>query len=65
MEAMTSRQFERVLHPIFEEDELTLILSGAALGFIAGFIQQCISTGQLTLPGWAIVFRLWKKIPFF
>jgi hypothetical protein len=32
---MTSRQFERVLHPIFEEDELTLILAGAVLGAAA------------------------------
>jgi len=50
MEGMTSLQFERVLHPIFEEDELTLILAGAALGFVAGYIQQLLSTGQLTLP---------------
>lgn len=34
------REFERVLHPIFEQDELTLIISGAVLGAIAGFIQQ-------------------------
>jgi uncharacterized membrane protein YheB (UPF0754 family) len=47
---MTSRQFERVLHPIFEEDELTLILAGAVLGFAAGLIQQGLSTGQIKLP---------------
>ena len=47
MEKMTSVQFERVLHPIFEEDELTLILAGAVLGFIAGLIQQGIETGIL------------------
>ena len=50
MMAMTSAQFERVLHPIFEEDELTLILSGGGLGFLAGLIQQLISTGSLALP---------------
>lgn len=50
MMAMTSAQFERVLHPIFEEDELTLILSGGGLGFLAGLIQQLLSTGKLVLP---------------
>ena len=50
MSAMTSMQFERVLHPIFEEDELTLILAGGGLGFLAGFIQQLFSTGALSFP---------------
>jgi len=50
MMAMTSTQFERVLHPIFEEDELTLILAGGGLGFLAGLVQQLISTGSLVLP---------------
>jgi len=50
MENMSSAQFERVLHPIFEEDELTLVLAGAALGFGAGLIQQGLETGKLTIP---------------
>mmetsp|Transcript_20928 Transcript_20928/g.43651 ORF Transcript_20928/g.43651 Transcript_20928/m.43651 type:complete len:597 (-) Transcript_20928:360-2150(-) len=45
MERMTSAKFERVLHPIFEEDELTLILAGGFLGFLAGLVQQGIETG--------------------
>jgi uncharacterized membrane protein YheB (UPF0754 family) len=53
MEGMTSRQFERVLHPIFEEDELTLILAGAVLGFAAGLVQQGLETGQLKFPSWS------------
>ena len=36
---LTPAQFERVLHPVFEEDELTLILIGTALGGIAGALQ--------------------------
>lgn len=53
MEAMTSQQFERVLHPIFEEDELTLILSGGFLGFLAGLIQQGLACGTIKfLPTW-------------
>eukprot|EP00588_Corethron_pennatum_P010490 CAMPEP_0194269714 /NCGR_PEP_ID=MMETSP0169-20130528/3830_1 /TAXON_ID=218684 /ORGANISM="Corethron pennatum, Strain L29A3" /LENGTH=364 /DNA_ID=CAMNT_0039011463 /DNA_START=577 /DNA_END=1672 /DNA_ORIENTATION=+ len=50
MEGMTSLQFERVLHPIFEEDELKLVIAGAALGFGAGYFQQMFATGVLTLP---------------
>jgi hypothetical protein len=50
MEGMTSAQFERVLHPIFEEDEFTLILAGAILGFIAGLVQQGIETGTIKMP---------------
>lgn len=53
MSAMTSVQFERVLHPIFEEDELTLILAGGGLGFLAGFIQQLFSTGALSFPSFS------------
>jgi uncharacterized membrane protein YheB (UPF0754 family) len=47
---MTPRQFERVLHPIFEEDELTLIVAGAVLGFAAGLVQQGLETGAISLP---------------
>ena len=54
MEQMTSSQFERVLHPIFEEDEATLIAAGAVLGFIAGLIQQGLETGRIKMPNiWA------------
>jgi hypothetical protein len=52
MEQMSSRKFERVLHPIFEEDELTLILAGAALGFAAGLLQQALETGRIVVPDW-------------
>ena len=39
MRALPCAEFERVLHPVFEEDELTLILIGTALGGIAGAAQ--------------------------
>jgi hypothetical protein len=61
MERMSSRQFERVLHPIFEEDELTLILAGAALGFAAGLIQQGLETGHIRLPSWKQLFEKAKR----
>lgn len=43
MQLMTPQAFERVLHPVFEQDETTLIISGAVLGAIAGYIQQVYS----------------------
>jgi uncharacterized membrane protein YheB (UPF0754 family) len=80
MEQMTSAKFERVLHPIFEEDELTLIIAGAVLGFAAGLIQQGLETGAIKvppLPKWfvsactrgrdqckAMVQRLRRTLPF-
>lgn len=45
-----SRSSYQVLHPIFEEDELTLILAGAALGFAAGLVQQGLETGTIKCP---------------
>ena len=36
---LSSAEFERVLHPVFEEDEWTLILVGTGLGAIAGAAQ--------------------------
>ena len=42
LERMTPEKFEGVLHPIFQEDELTLIVSGAFLGLVAGGIQQLV-----------------------
>ena len=36
---MSSAEFEKVLHPIFQEDETTLIAVGTALGAAAGFAQ--------------------------
>lgn len=39
MRALETAKFERVLHPIFEEDELTLIAVGGILGGLAGYGQ--------------------------
>ena len=36
---LTPQQFEQLLHPVFQEDELTLILVGAILGLIVGYGQ--------------------------
>ena len=36
---LTPQQFEQVLHPVFQEDELTLVIVGAVLGLIVGYGQ--------------------------
>lgn len=46
MKLMTPQEFERVLHPIFEQDELTLIISGGVLGALAGYLQQVYTVKQ-------------------
>jgi uncharacterized membrane protein YheB (UPF0754 family) len=43
MTKLSPVEFERVLHPIFQEDELTLILAGGVLGMAAGFAQWWIN----------------------
>lgn len=39
MEAMPAEQFQALLRPCFQEDEMKLILTGAVLGFLAGLAQ--------------------------
>lgn len=39
MSALPPNEFEGVLHPVFQEDEMTLILVGAVLGLIVGGLQ--------------------------
>ena len=40
MKNLTSAEFEGVLHPVFEEDELKLIIVGGVLGLGVGFVQN-------------------------
>ena len=40
LKAMAPSDFERVLHPIFEEDEFTLIVAGGILGLLVGLAQM-------------------------
>ncbi len=39
MERLTPEEFEGMLRPAFKEDEKTLVLAGAALGFLIGELQ--------------------------
>ena len=43
MKAMTPAAYEGVLHPIFQENELTLVLVGGFLGWAAGVFQLQLS----------------------
>ena len=40
LSSLSKYEFEGVLRPIFQEDEFTLIVVGAVLGAVAGFIQM-------------------------
>ena len=42
LKMLSSAEFERVLHPVFEEDEWTLIATGTVLGGIAGAAQAAL-----------------------
>lgn len=46
MVALTSDEFQDLLRPCFQEDEIKLILVGAALGCAAGFGQLVLVFGQ-------------------
>jgi uncharacterized membrane protein YheB (UPF0754 family) len=39
MKLLTPEEFENVLHPVFQEDEMTLIFLGGVLGMLVGVIQ--------------------------
>ena len=48
MSALPSAEFEAVLHPVFEEDEIKLILVGAVLGVLVGCFQEFIMFANIS-----------------
>mmetsp|Transcript_13686 Transcript_13686/g.29695 ORF Transcript_13686/g.29695 Transcript_13686/m.29695 type:complete len:416 (+) Transcript_13686:311-1558(+) len=46
MQELTYPEFEGVLHPAFEEDEIILIFVGGVLGMVAGSLQLLLYIGQ-------------------
>ena len=54
MAAMPSRDFERLLHPIFEEDEFTLIAVGGVLGVLAAWSQMA-GAGAWCVRAWRLL----------
>lgn len=45
LKSLTSAEFENLLHPVFQEDELTLIIAGGVLGAAAGALQMFFGWG--------------------
>lgn len=39
MSGLSFPEFEQMLHPVFEEDEIILIIMGGFLGLVIGFVQ--------------------------
>jgi len=54
LKALSSAEFENLLHPVFQEDELTLIIAGGILGALAGAIQMAFGWGGPPPTGAAI-----------
>jgi uncharacterized membrane protein YheB (UPF0754 family) len=42
MQALPPKDFERLLHAVFEQDEFKLVLVGALLGALVGFLQAMV-----------------------
>ena len=38
LQSLTPTEFEQVIHPIFSEDEILLLVAGAAVGALAGCV---------------------------
>lgn len=46
MKQLPPDEFEGVLHPVFEEDEIKLIVVGGLLGCVVGFAQYILIFSQ-------------------
>jgi len=46
LKALPPLEFERLLHAVFEQDEIKLILVGAVLGALVGFLQAVAQTPE-------------------
>jgi len=56
---LSAPEFENLLHPVFQEDELTLIVAGGVLGAAAGFLQMSLGWGGPSAEGAvAVALRL-------
>lgn len=45
LKMLSSAEFEDLLHPVFQEDEITLIATGGVLGLVAGGMQTRLGWG--------------------
>jgi len=49
LKRLSPSEFENLLHPVFQEDEIVLIVVGGILGFITGMMQYKLNFGGPTL----------------
>ena len=49
MQSLSPKEFESVIHPVFEEDEMLLIVVGGILGMIVGIVQFFVLFGSSSL----------------
>jgi hypothetical protein len=68
LKKLSSKEFEDLLHPVFQEDEMTLIATGGVLGAIAGGFQTKLGWGGPAAVSRAIgtiVFTLSASLMFY
>lgn len=59
LKLLSPKEFEDLLHPVFQEDEATLIATGGVLGLIAGAFQTKLGWGGVNATP-----RAWATIAF-
>ncbi|VEU36003.1 unnamed protein product [Pseudo-nitzschia multistriata] len=68
LKVLSPTEFEDLLHPVFQEDEITLIATGGVLGLAAGGLQTQLGWGGANAVPRAIgtiVFTLFSSLFFF
>jgi uncharacterized membrane protein YheB (UPF0754 family) len=68
LKLLSPTEFEDLLHPVFKEDEVTLIATGGVLGLIAGAMQTRLGWGGPGAPRKAIgtiIFTLASSLAFY
>jgi len=68
LKKLSPTEFEDLLHPVFQEDEITLIATGGVLGFAAGGLQTKLGWGGPSAVPRAIgtiVFTLVSSMAFY
>ena len=68
LKKLSPKDFEDLLHPVFQEDEMTLILTGGVLGLIAGGAQTKLGWGgprASAIAAMTIAFTLASSLGFY
>ena len=68
LKTLSPKEFEDLLHPVFQEDEITLIATGGVLGMIAGGLQTQLGWGGTNAKSRAlgtIAFTLFSSLALY